>query len=232
MASRPVNFDKYSFPSVSKAKAECKRIRDKYAPGEKVSDPDDDAFLRALVAEHRNRDTKVGRGIQHFEVARNNSLGARAGNLGIWIKQEGKSELVDFGYGGVIEWIADPSNEGRDRRRVERALRNAIRPLTDQFLAEQVSSGTPLVSCLTGRELDAAQPIDVVHDSPRWGQLVDEFLAANGGYSSVLTRQTEHSIGEVLEDEALRDSWLEFHRQRATLGLATPDENAQRPKGI
>lgn len=92
-----------------------------------------------MIAEHRNRDTKIGRGIEHFEVANNNALGARAGNLGIWIKQKGKSELVDFGYGGVIEWIAEPSNVRQDRRRVERALRNAIRPLTDTFLAEKIS---------------------------------------------------------------------------------------------
>lgn len=232
MASRPVNFNKYSFPSVSKAKAECKRIRDRYSPGEQVSDPDDDAFLRALVAEHRNSATKVGRGIQHFEVASNLALGARSGNLGIWIKQEGKSELVDFGYGGVIEWIADPSNDRQDRRRVERALRNAIRYRTDQFLANLLSSGEPLRSCLTGETLDPAQPIDVVHYSPRWGSLVDEFVAANGGYTAVKTEELERSLGEVLEDEALRDSWVEFHSHRAVLGLATPDENAQRMKVI
>lgn len=231
MAARPVNFDKYSFPSVNKAKAECKRIRDKYAAGEKVSDPADEAFLRALVAEHRNSEAKIGSGIERFEVASNSSLGARAGNLGIWIKQVGKSELVDFGYGGVVEWIADPGNERQEGRRVERALRNAIRPLTDQFLADCLSSAQPLTSCLTGKALDPTQPIDVLHDRPRWGQLVEEFVGARGGYSAVLTRQTEQSLGEVLVDDSLRDAWVEFHRQRATLGLATPEENAQRSKG-
>lgn len=231
MASRPVVFDKYSFPSVSKAKAECKRIRDKYSPGERVSDPDDDTFLRALVAEHRNSATKIGKGIQHFEVASNAAIGARSGNLGIWIKQEGKSELVDFGYGGVIEWIADPSNDRQDRRRVERALRNAIRHRTERYLVDRLSSGEPLTSCLTGQTLDPKQPIDVVHDSPRWGSLVQEFVAANGGYAAIQTIELERSLGEVLEDEALRDSWVEFHSRRAVLGLATPDENAQRTTG-
>jgi hypothetical protein len=172
----------------------------------------------------------VGKGIRHFEVASNSVLGARSGNLGIWIKQEGNRELVDFGYGGVIEWIADPSNDRQDGRRVERALRNAIRHRTDQFLADRLSSGEPLTSCLTGEVLDRTQPIDVVHDSPRWGRLVDEFVAVHGGYAAVLTRQAERSLGELLEDQALSDSWVEFHRQRATLGLATPDESAQRPK--
>lgn len=228
MPSRAVNFNKYSFPSVSKAKAECKRIRDKYSPGEQVSDPDDDAFLRALVAEHRNSATKVGRGIQHFVVASNAALGARSGNLGIWIKQEGKGELVDFGYGGVIEWIADPSNDRRDRRRVERALRNAIRHQTDRFLRDRLSSSEPLTSCLTGETLDPNQPIDVVHDSPRWGSLVHEFVTANGGYAAIRTTELERSLGEVLEDEILRASWVEFHSHRAVLGLATPIENAGR----
>lgn len=232
MASRPVVFDKYSFPSVNKAKAECKQIRDKYAEGEVVSDRADDAFLRALVAEHRNREEKVGNGIEHFEVARNNSIGARAGNLGIWIKQVGKRELVDFGYGGVMEWLADPSNSRHEKRRVQRALRNAIRSVTDEYLSNKLNSGQPLVSCVSGKTLDPAQPIDVVHDRPRWGELVDEFVASQGGYAVVQTRQSERSLGEILEDEALRDAWVKFHSQRAELGLATPDENAQRTKGI
>lgn len=228
MASRPVNFDKYSFPSVSKAKAECKRIRDKYGEGEVVSDPADDAFFRALVAEHRNREEKVGDGIHHFEVARNNSLGARAGNLGVWIKQVGRQDLVDFGYGGVIEWIADPGNARQERRRVQRALRNTIRVVTNEYLSNQLNSGQELKSCLTGKTLEPTQAIDVVHDQPRWGDLVDEFVTREGGYSAIGTRQTERSLGEILEDEDTRDTWVKFHESRAVLGLATPEENSQR----
>ncbi len=228
MASRPVTFGGYSFPSVSKAKAECRRIRDKYAVGEVVSDKSDDTFFRALVAEHRNRNEKVGKGIEHFEVARNNTLGARSGNLGIWIKQVGEAKLVDFGYGGVIEWIADPSNTRHDKRRVERALRNAIRSQTAQYLAEQLRHGGQLKSCISGKVLDPLQPIDVIHVHPRWGRLVDDFVVQNGGYSSVVTRQMTHAIGESLTDDYLKGSWIEFHQRHATLGLATPEENAQR----
>jgi hypothetical protein len=222
VASRPVVFDKYSFPSVSRAKAECKRIRDKYAEGEVVSDPADDAFFRALVAEHRNREEKIGDGIQHFVVARNNSLGARAGNLGIWIKQVCRQDLVDFGYGGVMEWIADPGNARQERRRVQRALRNAIRVVTDEYLSNQLNSGQVLKSCLTGRILKPTQRIDVVHDLPRWGDLVDEFVATRGGCSAIRTRQTERSLGEILEDEDTRASWSSFTQVTRSLDWRRP----------
>jgi hypothetical protein len=139
--ARPVSFGKYNFPSENKAKQECNRIRDKYLPNERVLDDADDAFLRALVEEHRHREEKVGNGIEYFQVAPTSSLHARTGNFGIWIKQTGVEELVDFGYGGVIRGITDAGGSRQERTRVDRALRNAIRPSTDEFLAGQRASG-------------------------------------------------------------------------------------------
>ncbi|POH74676.1 DUF3223 domain-containing protein [Arthrobacter glacialis] len=230
MAAQPVAFGSYNFPSVNKAKLECNRIRDKYIPNGRVLGSDDDAFFRALVEEHRHRDEKIGKGIEYFQVAPTKSLRARSGNFGVWIKQVGVEELVDFGYGGVIEGIPDAGGSRQEMNRVDRALRGAIRPATDRFLAEQKASGAPLLSCLSGAVLDSSGSIDVVHDSPRWGQLVRDFTALSGGLSQIETDRLDRSLGEVLVDEKVQESWTSFHEEHAVLGLATPEENAARPR--
>lgn len=230
MATRPVTFGSYTFSSVNKATNECKRIRDKYVPDGRVLDADDDAFLRALVEEHRHREAKFGKGIEYFQIAPNQGLGARTGNLGIWIKQIGVEELVDFGYGGVIRGIADAGGSRQEKERVDRALRTAIRPTTNRFLAEKKAAGVALVSCLSGNELDPDASIDVVHDSPRWGQLVRDFTTLAGGLSQIETKRLDRSLGEVLVDQTVQESWLSFHDKRAVLGLATPEEKAARPR--
>ena len=229
MAARPVVFGKYSFPSENKAKQECNRVRDKYLPNGRVLDDADDAFLRALVEEHRHREEKIGNGIEFFQVAPTSSLHARSGNFGIWIKQTGVEELVDFGYGGVIRGITDAGGSRQERERVDRGLRNAIRAVTDGFLVGRRASGSPLVSCLSGKTLHPDESIDVVHDSPRWGQLVRDFTARVGGLAHIETRRLEHSLGEILVDEAVRDAWIKYHEEYAVLGLATREENAARP---
>ncbi|MGY2746220.1 DUF3223 domain-containing protein [Arthrobacter sp. UYCu723] len=229
-ASRPVTFGIYSYPSENKAKEECKRIRDKYVPDRRVSDLADDAFFRALVEEHRNRDEKVGNGIEYFQVRRNNSLGARAGNYGVWIKQRGVDDLIDFGYGGVVTGIADTGGARQELARVDRALRLAIRPMTDRFLSDWRESGRPLVSCLSGKTLDSTEPIDVIHDKPRWGELVRGFTDLVGGLSHIETRRLDQSLGEILVSEDIRASWAQYHQDHAVLGLATPEENAARPR--
>lgn len=229
MPARPVSFGKYNFPSENRAKQECNRIRDKYLPNERVLDEADDVFLRALVEEHRHREEKVGNGIEYFQVAPTSSLHARTGNFGIWIKQTGVEELVDFGYGGVIRGITDAGGSREERTRVDRALRNAIRPSTDEFLAGQRDSGLPLVSCLSGKTLDTGSDIDVIHDFPRWGQLVRDFTAIVGGLAQVETKRLDHSLGEILVDETVRGAWIQYHELHALLGLATREENATRP---
>jgi hypothetical protein len=229
MAARPVAFGKYSFPSENKAKQECNRIRDKYLPNGRVLDDADEAFLRALVEEHRHREEKIGRGIEFFQVAPTSSLHARSGNFGIWIKQTGVDDLVDFGYGGVIRGITDAGGSRQERERVERALRLAIRPMTDKFLSDLRGSGQPLVSCLSGKALSPAEPIDVIHDEPRWGQLVRDFTGIVGGLAKVETKRLDHSLGEILVQEAVREAWIHYHEEQAVLGLATRDENSARP---
>lgn len=230
MTARPVAFGSYNFSSVNKAKLECNRIRDKYAPDGLVLEGEDDAFFRALVEEHRYREAKIGAGIEYFQVAPTQSLCAKSGNLGIWIKQIDVEKLVDFGSGGVIERIADAGGSRQERSRVDRALRGAIRPVTDRFLAEQKASGVALQSCLSGAVLDPSESIDVIHVSPRWGQLVRDFTVLVGGFSQIETKRLDHSLGEILVDKNVQDSWIGFYEERAVLGLATPEENVARPR--
>lgn len=230
MAARPVAFGSYNFSSVNKAKLECNRIRDKYAPAGRVLEVEDDAFFRALVEEHRHREAKIGNGIEYFQVAPTQSLGGRSGNLGIWIKQIGVEELVDFGYGGVIRGMADAGGSRQERERVDRALRAAIRAVTNRFLSEEKSTGAALVSCLSGHAIDPDARIDVVHDSPRWGQLVRDFTVQAGGLSKIETKRLDHSLGEVLVDQKVKDAWISFHEEHAVLGLATPEENSARQR--
>ncbi|GAA3278614.1 DUF3223 domain-containing protein [Paenarthrobacter aurescens] len=229
-ASRPIVFGNYRFSSENKAKEECKRIRDKYTPDGRVSDPADDAFFRALVDEHRHRDEKVGAGIEYFQVRRNGSLKARSGNYGVWIKQRGVDDLIDFGYGGVIRGLADVGGARQEQARVDRALRLAIRPVTDEFLASWRESGKPLISCLSGEILHSGDAIDVVHDMPRWGELVRGFVARFAETSAIETRRLDQSLGEVIVSEEIRSSWIQYHRDHAVLGLATPQENAARSR--
>lgn len=65
------------FPSKEAVKAECGRILVKYpgddpnavpAGSQRVTDPDDSAFIRDLIASHPEVADKVGPGIDHFEV--------------------------------------------------------------------------------------------------------------------------------------------------------------------
>ncbi|ASN19930.1 hypothetical protein CGK93_09770 [Arthrobacter sp. YN] len=225
-------FGIYSFPSETKAKEECKRIRDKYIPDGRLTDPADDVFFRALVDEHRHREEKVGAGIEYFQVRLNGSLRARTGNYGVWIKQYGVDDLIDFGYGGVISRLANAGGARQEHARIDRALRLAIRPITDEFLSTWRESGRPLVSCLSGETMRSGDAIDVVHDVPRWGELVRGFIARFAELSAIETRRLDQSLGEIIVSDEIRSSWIQYHRDHAVLGLSTPQENAARSREL
>ena len=49
----------------------CREVLYRYAPGDRVTDPADEQFLLDLLELHPQRDDKIGRGIDHFEIRTN-----------------------------------------------------------------------------------------------------------------------------------------------------------------
>ncbi|MFE9425559.1 DCL family protein [Kitasatospora sp. NPDC006697] len=77
----------------------CIDIRNKYQPlkDATVSDSGEDDFLRALLRLHQDAADKIGQGIDHFEVRRNEPWGT----YGFWaIRIDGTED--DFSYPHII----------------------------------------------------------------------------------------------------------------------------------
>jgi len=162
----------------------------------------DDEFLRDLLALHPQAETKVGNGVDHFDVRRN------INNDGFWIVRSDGSE-TDFSF---MQCLYGTSQSAK----VQSAMRYAV---LDQKLAARdraFGDAETLICPVTG-EVIGRQGCHMDHDEPTFIEIADAFARSVGGYDKIETVSDDGGIGRRFVDEAIAERWRTFHRERARL---------------
>ncbi|CAL9550770.1 DCL family protein [Streptomyces bacillaris] len=183
----------------------------RYPAGNSVNDPDDDAFLRDLLAMHPDSDTKTAVEITGFRTALN-----QYGKQGfIVVRPDGTT--LDFSYKKCLD-------HPNYRARVLNAMRVETDDDTTAYFTARQDNGT-LVSDLTGAPLDPKRTYVAYFLGPAFVDIATEFAAAIGGWAEIqLTDSSTPGIARFT-DRVLAERWRRHHNQYAALGLRAPDEN-------
>lgn len=210
--SKPVTLPSRTFPTRTAALEFCRRLHnEKYTVGAVITDPDDDAVLRDLVALHPRADEKVGPGVAEFYidyVSSGDRPHVRHGLTGIWIRDtDGRSR--DFSYNTAIK---QPS----DQAVVKEALRNEVMGLREK-LRESAFAAGPVTCPRSGVVMTRWDEAAIVYEDPDWGSLTSGFAASIGGWGVLETDSGDGAvrIGRRLRDRALAARWLAYWSSEA-----------------
>jgi hypothetical protein len=188
----------------------CKRIRQQQ-PGTRV-EGEDHAFLRALLDRHPEAARKVGCGVSHFIVVRND-IGR---DNGIRVcRTDGTSEFFSTKH------CMTPSTAWADY------VATARREISDQTIAFKGTAyaGRETVPCaITGADV-AYQDAHVDHEKPLFKFLITDFDPEEWH-----TQELERTAGGEWQfaDREYAARWQEFHRKHAKLRITTAAANLAR----
>jgi len=172
----------------------------------RVTGPDHE-FLLALLDCHSEAESKIGAGVDHFEVRPN-----RFKTPTFWLVRVDGSE-TDFSYRNCL--YGKPSH----RAQVLAALRVACAPQCIAF--KKLALANPYQRCtITGEPLDETSEVHHLHWS--FNTIAVAFAEQCGGFDSIrVTPTKDRAVGRTLADDALAERWREFHRRTAVLSLIT-----------
>lgn len=203
------------FSSKEAAKNFVRSIVESYRDHEKISDPAHDAFLRTLIQLHPDASDKIGNGIDHFTIKRDDKTGRTRHFLITRID----GSLADFSWHCCID--------GRDwRRETIQTLRDAVSTDVIAFRNQLFDSGD--VRCAVTGELLSVESADIDHMPPlTFMRLVDDWLALQGIKLKDIKLGPSRDLQVVYEfaDQELRNSWQTFHRKRAVLRALSKTAN-------
>jgi len=210
MSAKPVSIGTRIYATKTLALDAIRKVRDRIWESGAMT-PEDDAFLRELIALHIDADEKVGCGIERFEVRRN------AGNtLGFWIvRVDGTS--TDFSFlrclGAVTHSV-----------RVRIAMRHSIHGDVVNF-RERAFADSKTMTCPISNELVTRESCHVDHSEPKFLQLADAFAASIGGYEIIEADAFDGTFGAVFASSEVRSKWRAYHNAHAALRIVSRTAN-------
>ena len=209
-------------------------IRDRYAdrvPIDHASDHDDlAALLERYDTAHTDEDTKIGAGIDFFEVRTNRGFGGPT--RGFWVtRTDGTS--TDFSFPWAIRGVPKPqAQEFVDacRSAVDKDLKSAKRSFFAMY-----GDLDGLVPCeITGRPL-SFDDAHIDHAHPSFGVLVIAFRAARGWHAVIppgtLSKPSDNQLTTTFVDPLLVDDFRTYHHAAASLRMVCPVSNLARAAG-
>lgn len=187
----------------------CRNIVQRYGTNGDITNPDDDLFLRQLLARHPEYDLKRGNGIAHFRVIAHTSHGRKSTGLAL-VRLDG--ETVDFSWNSCL---TPPTH----RSQVLDALRRSIVDQVAAARAAVLGSGRPLVCSVTNTPILSVAELHMDHANPTFLELAEQFIARHGGVSAfrILPDAGAGITYTELEDKALEGRWQDYHQERAVL---------------
>lgn len=184
------------FPRKADAIAYVNEVRKMWPLGTAVTDP----LVHAALELHRDRDEKVGPGIDHITVGIN-EYRERCFYV---VRVDGTR--VDFSY----RMCFGPATPWAD---LTVALRCEVMPQIYAF-----RDSTPLVCALTGVPLEIGN-LHVDHVAPRtFAVLAREWVDLQGGVTAVPSHKAGTGV-RLLSDMEHSESWQLYHEQHAQLRL-------------
>jgi hypothetical protein len=216
---RTITVGKMEFATAKLATEYVRGLVARYADDAVANQPDTE-FLKDLLELHPRCEEKVGCGVSAFKFKTNPEY---TNTRTIFIVRTDGIE-TDFSWTKCID--------GETPERLRRAaLRRAVTDQIIEFKREVLLRGR--VMCpVTGEEL-SWEFCHVDHCSPNtFDNLVDDWLVERSLTidSIEITPSRDSSFSRTLSDEAQRESWREFHRQRKHLRLLSPSANLSLPK--
>lgn len=204
-----ITIGKLTFNSKDAAKKHAAAIREKYVPGDPVTDSADIQFLHDLIKRHVNASAKIGCGVKRFLV----DTAPNGFSTCFWIERMDNSR-TDFGVPSCLEDI------GRINRR---SLRHAIRHHVEEYKRRHLT-GDAFVSEYSGKTFPRDEA-HVDHVIP-FEQIVTEFFSANGIdlEKELLTESVDASETPKWKNQVHIDAFIEHHRH-APLRLVSAQEN-------
>jgi hypothetical protein len=177
--------------------------------------PEDDAFLRELVKRHPQAATKIGVGIDHFDIRR----GGRFNQNVLWLVRRDGTE-TDISYRKCV------NGDASHRAKVLAAMRAEI---ADQIIGFRDRALTTDARCaLSGVPL-TTENLHVDHDPP-FIEIAESFFGRiSGGVEAIrLTSEMDGALGRTLADRAMALDWRRFHQAGATLFLTSATANMRK----
>jgi hypothetical protein len=211
MARRtPISIGELSFATASEAADAVRAVLYAYEPPARVSQIEHQLLLGDLLAMHPEAETKIGGGVDHFEVRVNLKT------PGFWIIRVDGSE-TDFSF---IKALRPPDHATR----VRMAMRRAV---VDQVLAvrDEVYGDGETVACPITGERVTKENCHVDHYDPPFIELADRFAEGEGGYEQIGVVTADGAIGTNLSDEDVTRRWQDFHREHAKLRVVSARAN-------
>jgi len=195
-------------------------VRDRYAVGERVDQPQDDALLRDLLDLHDYAAVKIGCGVDHF-IVDEPYLGQSSG---FRIIRTDDSD-VDFSFRQIIY-------PKKVRTEVLGALRAEVNDITSGYYESRRQEGT-LTSDKSGDPLDP-EHCRVSHHfrGPRFVDIAAEFIGPEGDWESVEITSSEEEGVALLADPEVRRRWRDRYNGRKVLALLTEEEHRQLGSGL
>jgi hypothetical protein len=183
-----------------------------YESGATVSD-EHDAFLRGLIALHPESESKVGAGVESFQVQDNAYVNSR----GFWLTRVDGTR-TDFSF---VSCLTPPSREAEAKK----AFRTEVRRQLEAFRDRNYKPGQVLFCEVTGEPI-TRETAHVDHN-PTFESLAAAFLAERGlSMSSVGVEPTRDGVMENrLADRALAEAWADYHKAHARLRIVSKKAN-------
>ncbi len=194
------------YSSKKEAQQAIFEVRSRYQSG--IATPEDDEFLRDLVALHPNAEAKVGVGIDRFETRWN------LRNIGFWIVRTDGSE-TDFSFLKCLYGSAIPDL-------VRSAMRSAVR---DQLAEVRAAALATARRCPISGDLLTVENCHADHEEPLFIEIADAFANSEGGYEAMATHALDGAFGRRFVDDAQEQRWIDFHKRRARLRAVSKRTN-------
>jgi hypothetical protein len=219
--SKPVELATRSFDKQGDATLFFKTMLNRYRPGERVSD-DDGLDVAALLERHTEYVTKVGWGVDHFEVVMTEH-GTQCFRI---VRVDGSG--TDFSYPHCISQRA-PSRKQEVSQAFRRAVRFDLYRARDIFFAAHSDEGG-LVACAVTGERIGREEAHMDHRPPMaFEVIVTTFLCGRGlSLDGVpLTTGKDDQVSPEVTDEGLREAFRIFHAGVARLDFLKDSVNLE-----
>lgn len=168
--------------------------------------------LHLLLALHPDAERKVGSGVDHFLIARN-ELSGRGFRL---VRPDGTEET--FSYSKCITGVSQ-SPYGK----VCEALRFAVRPQLDAFRAQLIF---PTRCAISGEPIVHPNDLHVDHKTPFW-RLLAQFCKTHQVDLSAL-QTTGNGMGLALVDRGTTAAFVAYHLKHAKLQASCKAANLRK----
>ncbi|VVM38457.1 DCL family protein [Pseudomonas viridiflava] len=198
----------FDYPSKQALLDRLKRFLQSAQPG-RVTHPEVIQKLNLLVALHPDAQRKIGVGIDHFCIKKN-QLAGRGLQL---VRIDGSME--NFSYKKCIMGVAQSSHG-----KVCEALRFAVRPQLDAFRATLTF---PLQCAISGAEISHPKNLHIDHKIPFW-KLLESFCAFHDVDLQSL-ETTGNGMDLALTDQFVTKAFEDFHQTHAQLQPASKSAN-------